>query len=76
MKSDTAGSPRKSFGIRASLITVMAALLFVSFFLTVYSIWTLDKTRNTMTRLVAEDLPDLVLAQRLADKILGGNHVR
>ncbi len=55
-------------GIRTSLITVMVGLIFITLVVALYSFWTLDRTRNTMTDLASEDLPDLVLAQRLAEE--------
>ncbi len=55
-------------GIRTSLILVMAGLLFIFLLVAFYSFWTLDRTRHTMTDLVSEDLPDLVLAQSLSDE--------
>jgi PAS domain S-box-containing protein len=59
------------FGIRVSLIVVMAGLLLLTVLAVGYSILTLGKLRDTTTRLAAESLPNLLRAQQIADDLVG-----
>ncbi len=57
--------------IRFSLTSVMAGLLGMLVLAAVYSLITFDRMRDSMTRLASEDLSALVLAQQVADEIVG-----
>jgi signal transduction histidine kinase len=59
------------YSIRFSLISVMAGLLGMSVLAAVYSLMTFDRMRDSMTRLAAEDLSALVLAQQVAYEVVG-----
>jgi signal transduction histidine kinase len=62
---------RTKYSIRFSLISVMAGLLGMSVLAAVYSLMTFDRMRDAMTRLASQDLSALVLAQQVADEIVG-----
>jgi len=49
----------------------MAGLLGMSVLAAVYSLITFDRMRDSMTRLASEDLSALVLAQQVADEVVG-----
>jgi signal transduction histidine kinase len=62
---------KKKYSIRFSLTAVMAGLLGMSVLAAVYSLMTFDRMRDAMTRLASEDLSALVLAQQIADEVVG-----
>ncbi len=62
---------KMKYSIRFSLTSVMAGLLGMSVLAAMYSLLTFDRMRDSMTRLASEDLSALVLAQQVADEIVG-----
>jgi signal transduction histidine kinase len=64
-------APKMQYSIRFSLTSVMAGLLGMSVLAAVYSLITFDRMRDSMTRLASEDLSALVLAQQVADEVVG-----